>query len=217
MEFKAKPRWRPKCLVCLTRAEFEGDEKGGIYRCQCGAWIEATPTWPKPKKKPNQMWMKPEGKPVLQETHDLLNRLGLTVLDMLKTGPMCSECGVKSVLTTGAKIYPYRTDLADTFFWYCDMCQAWCGAHANSERHEPYGKPAGKELRKLRKQVHDSFDVLWQRKMAKEGCTKQEARDAGYKWLREQLKLSKTKCHIGKFDEKLCLQTIELCKPYLKA
>ena len=97
-------------------------------------------------------------------------------------------------------------------YWYkCNKCNASVGCHPLTKK--PLGTTAKPELRALRQEAHKHFDGTWRAKMKRDGCTQQEARSAGYKWLQQQLGLSAEECHIGKFNESQCLRVIELCKP----
>jgi hypothetical protein len=63
------------------------------------------------------------------------------------------------------------------------------------------------------------FDFLWKVKLGRRrekqdpGYPKSRARGSAYKWLREQLGISREECHIGRFDLETCHKVVELCLP----
>lgn len=59
--------------------------------------------------------------------------------------------------------------------------------------------------------AHAAFDPLWRAKMARDSCTKSQARKAGYRWLAEQLGMPYKKTHIGDFDLAECQRVVEVC------
>ncbi len=123
----------------------------------------------------------------------------------------CNYCGHEAKLVGGEVIYPHRPDLHHLKFWSCVPCGAFVGTHADSKRHAPLGGLANAELREWRRRVHKVFDALWRRKMQHDGCSKSQARKAGYKWLAEQLGIQPKNCHIGMFDEKTCAKALDVC------
>lgn len=103
--------------------------------------------------------------------------------------------------------YPYRADYGP--IWTCTPCGAWVGCHPGTEK--ALGGLANAELRAAKQAAHAAFDPLWQRKMAKEGCTKGHARRAGYRWLSEQLGIPYKKTHIGYMNLEECRRVVEIC------
>lgn len=109
----------------------------------------------------------------------------------------CPDCGGKMVLR--------RSKYG--LFYGCvkyPECKAAHGAHTNTG--QPLGKPADKETKEWRIKAHSSFDSLW-----KKGDMK---RKDAYRWLREQLQIEASSCHIGMFDIDQCKQTIDAVKEY---
>lgn len=104
--------------------------------------------------------------------------------------------------------------------WACMGCQAWVGCHPGTER--PLGRLADKELREWKRKAHAAFDPLWERKLATRRAErgpaypKAAARGSGYKWLAEQLRITREQCHIGMFDVETCKRVVELCAPYTR-
>jgi ssDNA-binding Zn-finger/Zn-ribbon topoisomerase 1 len=94
-------------------------------------------------------------------------------------------------------------------FYGCVRYPACDGTHGAHPNGDPLGTPANKETKLARMAAHDAFDKLWK------GATKKgrkSARKNAYDWLREQLKLTKEECHIGKFNIAMCKKVIELCE-----
>lgn len=95
--------------------------------------------------------------------------------------------------------------------WLC-ACGAYTGCHAGTER--PKGRPAAKATRAARMDAHAAFDRLWQAKQKRDGCSKKEARGAGYKWLAGQLGIDKKDCHIGMMDRATAQRVVAVCRRY---
>ena len=110
-------------------------------------------------------------------------------------------------------IYPHRLDLAEKRFWQCAPCGAWVGCHQNSERYAPLGRLANAEMRAAKIAAHAAFDPIWHAKRREDGIGNGEARDLAYKWLVEQMGISRSKCHIGMFDVEQCRRVVEICRP----
>lgn len=98
-------------------------------------------------------------------------------------------------------------------WWYnCRDCNASVGCHPGAQT--PLGTMAKPELRQLRREAHRYFDALWRGKMRRDNCSKSQARKAAYRWLAQEMNISKDECHIGMFDEEKCQKAITICKPY---
>ncbi len=123
---------------------------------------------------------------------------------------VCHYCLKPPVLVSGDVIYPHRPDLATKKIWLCAGCDAYVGTHVGTE--QPLGRLANAELRQLKVAAHAAFDPLWKAKIKRDGCSKGEARGAGYKWLAKQLGIDAADCHIGMFDEAMCKRVIEVIK-----
>lgn len=121
---------------------------------------------------------------------------------------LCAECGSAAKCVGGRAIYPHRPDLFVKHFWLCD-CGAYCGCHGLTKK--PLGTPAGADLRAARNAAHRVFDRLWQRKIERDGCSKKQARDAGYAWLSQQMGLPIEQTHIAMFSVAQCAQVVSLC------
>lgn len=92
--------------------------------------------------------------------------------------------------------------------YICQPCQAWVGCHKGTK--QPLGGLADKELRHWRRSAHYGFDRLWSAKMRRDGCSKREARQAGYRWLAGQLGIEADDCHIGMFDAETCKRVVKI-------
>lgn len=95
--------------------------------------------------------------------------------------------------------------------WHCAPCQAWVGCHPDGK---PLGRLADAALRSAKMVAHNAFEPLIAVKMRREGCSKTQARNAGYAWLAQQLGIDPRKCHIGMFDEAMCKRVEIVCSPY---
>jgi len=85
----------------------------------------------------------------------------------------------------------------------CDIAHC-CHQPGTSTPGKPLGRPADKATREKRHEAHRVFDLLWKEKHMRR-------RDA-YAWLREQLGISKWKCHIGRMNLARCEQVIQICR-----
>lgn len=68
--------------------------------------------------------------------------------------------------------------------------------------HRDRAEP-GSSLAAARMAAHSAFDPLWQ--------NYGYSRSAAYRWLAEQLGVSKDDCHMVLFDEPTCLRVKSLC------
>lgn len=73
----------------------------------------------------------------------------------------CCGCAkdVTPTLTTGAEVYPHRSDLFAFQFWRCDDCGNWVGCHKGTA--SPLGNIPTPELRYARGRIHALIDPLW--------------------------------------------------------
>lgn len=119
----------------------------------------------------------------------------------------CPYCGHAAELVDSSVVYGRSYGKV----WLCRPCQAWVGCHKNSRRHAPLGRLANAELRAAKQEAHAAFDRLWQAKMRHHNVPQSEARPAAYRWLAEQMGMSKADCHIGKMDVQECRRVVEIC------
>ena len=123
--------------------------------------------------------------------------------------PPCPYCGgVAKLFETSERFY-HGTDFGPV--WACVPCGAWVGCHRNSKKFAPLGRLATAELRTAKIGAHTAFDRLWKSKMRRDGCSKGEARSAGYRWLAEQLGIDPKDCHIGMMDVDQCRRVVTVC------
>lgn len=129
----------------------------------------------------------------------------------------CPYCNNQAKLVSSLEIY--FTDYG--MVYACKPCNAWVGVHQGTIL--PKGTLANKELREWRKKAHAAFDPLWLRKLAIRKLQRGDqyrkvwARGSGYKWLAEQLGLTRDECHIGLFDIEMCKRVIDVCTNWRKA
>lgn len=118
---------------------------------------------------------------------------------------ICDYCKEEVGLVGGDRIYPHRPDLFELRFWFCSDCDAWVGCHRGTTN--PLGRLANAELRQAKIEAHAAFDQLW--KSTTPAGTFD--RSGAYKWLAEQLGISRDDCHIGMFDVEMCRRVVEVC------
>lgn len=131
-------------------------------------------------------------------------------LKRMNKKPRCVECQSWNVhMTTGAEIYPHRLDLHDLQYWRCE-CGAYVGCHRGTD-YTPLGRPAGPDTRKARGEAHAAFDPLWKHVAQRDDIALGRARNRGYRFLAEQMGMSREDCHISHMDVALCRKVIEIC------
>lgn len=124
------------------------------------------------------------------------------------TTKRCRYCDQPAcLLRRGQEGYPYGTDYGP--MWVCVRCKAWVGCHPGTEK--PLGGLANAELRAWKVKAHAAFDPLWQGKMRRDRCRKDQARRAGYAWLARQLGIDVNRCHIGYMNIDECKKVVEIC------
>lgn len=98
------------------------------------------------------------------------------------TGPVCPYCNTDSQQRTGRFVHPKRPELAARLFYVCPQCDARVSCCPRTAR--PLGSLANAELRALRKQGHDAFDVVWRRAAPH---LQRAARAGAYAWIEAEL------------------------------
>lgn len=131
-------------------------------------------------------------------------------MDLIKQGKLCPYCNCESELIDSKEIYGRSYGMA----YRCPSCSAYVGCHNGTTN--ALGRLANKELRDCKQKAHAVFDPLWKAKIKKDGCSKHEARKAGYAWLAKELNIDIEDCHIGMFNVQQCQKVYELCLPYYK-
>ena len=121
---------------------------------------------------------------------------------------LCPYCGCVAALVGGDVVYPHRPDLAELQLYYCKKCKAWVGCHKGTI--EPFGRLANAELRRLKQQAHEAFDLLWKptKLMPGEPEIKLVSRAKAYKMLSDHMDKDKHITHIGWFDEAECKEVV---------
>lgn len=119
---------------------------------------------------------------------------------------LCPYCNAVAERTTGARIHPKRTDLAEKVFYMCRPCRAWVGCHPNTTR--PLGRLANHELRRAKQAAHTSLDFLWN--------TGTMSRKEAYQWLAGAMNIPSKGCHIGMFDVAQCEKVVESVEEFLR-
>ncbi|WP_428383552.1 zinc-finger-containing protein [Nevskia ramosa] len=122
----------------------------------------------------------------------------------------CEYCQQPAVLMTNSGDLYHGHDYGPV--WHCKPCKAWVGVHKDSKDFAPLGRLANGELRGAKMAAHFVFDPLWERKMARDGCSKTKARHAAYSWLAGQMGMTIKDCHIGMFDVQQCLEAVRICR-----
>lgn len=114
----------------------------------------------------------------------------------------CPYCKSNVELKNSSVIYGRDYGLS----WICSKfpeCDSYVGCHKGTDK--PLGRLANRELRKLKNRAHAAFDPLWMRKKFKR-------RFDAYQWLAAKLGIHIGDCHIGMFNNDMCLRVIEICK-----
>lgn len=113
----------------------------------------------------------------------------------------CPYCGAHAKLVDSSSVIYHRSYGRAYICSNYPECDAFIGTHKGTDK--PLGRLANAKLRKLKKEAHSTFDLLW-----KSGrMTRTEA----YQWLSKQLKIPFKITHIGYFDEAQCQKVIEVC------
>lgn len=125
------------------------------------------------------------------------------------TAPACPYCNQSSELVTGAVVYPNMWHLRDKQIYRCAPCSAWVGCHDGTTT--PLGRLANDKLRKAKIRAHAAFDPLWRKNYANWDESYFKDRGTAYKWLAEQLGITRDECHIGMFDVDMCQRVEAVC------
>lgn len=116
----------------------------------------------------------------------------------------CPYCGAPVVLSGNEKIYgrPYGNGMAYICTRIDEGCDAYVSVHTGTDT--PMGRMANKELRELKKQCHRLFDPIWQ--------SGKMPRDKLYGKFASALRIPKSECHIGFFDNEMAEKALEILR-----
>ncbi|WP_183181763.1 zinc-finger-containing protein [Azospirillum sp. OGB3] len=127
---------------------------------------------------------------------------------------LCSYCGMPTeLLVDSSEIYGKNYGP----IYRCPLGCGWVGCHPGTRK--ALGRIANRQLRLAKAAAHSAFDELWKRKAVRKGGSPRHygaARKAGYAWLREQLGIDQSVCHIGFMNLPMCHRVMDLCSPYLR-
>ncbi|WP_404317482.1 zinc-finger-containing protein [Klebsiella oxytoca] len=139
------------------------------------------------------------GRPgLVSERNDRLSYSALNIAD-IRPVVVCPYCNNSALLAKGSQIHFKSYYFKDNkYYWICQACEAWVGCHKNSGR--PMGIPAKSDLRKMRKKVHLKYEYY----LNKEKMSRNEA----YLWFCRKLNCNICECHIGYFDEAMCIRAL---------
>lgn len=114
---------------------------------------------------------------------------------------ICPSCSKPAEWIPNEQVYGRRYGKS-YMCYYCRACDYMVGVHNNTR--QPLGTMVGKELRNLRKQVHNKIDPLW-----KDGKIKR-----GHLYARISKALGYT-YHTGETDAETCRKVLSLDEEYL--
>ena len=121
--------------------------------------------------------------------------------------PICVECGGRGELSNGARLGYKRPEMRARLFYVCP-CGARVGCHPGTA--VPMGLPCGAAASRARQVCHAAFDPIWQAKVAA-GASRENARQAAYKWLAREIGIRPDECHIGYFNKAMADRAIAKC------
>ena len=121
--------------------------------------------------------------------------------------PVCVECGGRGELTNGVRLGFKRPDQRARLFYVC-ACGAKVGCHPGTAI--PMGMPCGRTTAKARQVAHAAFDPIWEAKVAG-GTSRENARQAAYRWLARELGIRPDDCHIAYFNKAMADRAIAKC------
>lgn len=111
----------------------------------------------------------------------------------------CIYCGANVIFTSNAAIYGH--EYGNGKCYKCTACDSYVGVHTGTKI--PLGRLADKELRGLKKQCHDLFDLAWRR-------NKRMSREKAYGRLAKKLGISENECHFGWFGKEELQKCVEI-------
>lgn len=123
---------------------------------------------------------------------------------------LCPYCHIEPICVNSQAIYGQGHDYGNMYL--CQKCGAYVGCHNGTKK--PLGRLADRELRDLKKEVHNVFDPLWKTGEINDIWPKYipntSNRNKAYKWLSNKMNISEDKCHIGMFNKQQCKEAIKI-------
>jgi hypothetical protein len=123
--------------------------------------------------------------------------------ELIFSGKICPYCKQKTEFVDSSIVYGGKSF---GMIYLCRKCDAYCGVHKNTKKS--LGRLANEKLRKLKKEAHEYFDMIWQSRLM--------SRKNAYKLMSDKLNLPIEYTHIGMFSEKTCENVIYHSKQILK-
>jgi len=114
--------------------------------------------------------------------------------------PNCQYCGARAKLANAYEVFGKDSDQHYYICFNFPSCDALVGCHPGTIN--PYGILANRELRHLRRLVHNAIDPFWQ--------SGRMTRDQVYEQIERELNLTPDEAHIGMLNKAQC-ETI-LCR-----
>ena len=114
----------------------------------------------------------------------------------------CNLCRGKVVLTSNARIY--GRELGSGNIYLCTKCGAYVGTHKN-DKERALGLLANEEMRQLKIQCHNLFDLKW--KYLPDG---NRLRGLAYRDLADKMGLERSSCHFGWFDRDHLIKALNI-------
>lgn len=96
----------------------------------------------------------------------------------------------------------------ERWFYGCSRYPACNGYHSARGDGQPLGIPAPQSVRDARKRAHAAMGRLFHRVAPHR---KRDARERVYRWLAEQMEMSRYDCHVSRFDQGLCECVVAIC------
>lgn len=128
------------------------------------------------------------------------------VKDKLPAPTICRYCQGTVIIANNSYIYNGTSYGDYPWIYVCTSCKACIGMHPETDI--PLGTLANAELRKVRMEVKNKFNPLWQgRKMS---------RTEAYQRLAKAMGISQSKCHFGMFDLKECYKAMSALRTGLE-
>lgn len=126
------------------------------------------------------------------------------IKDALPVPEICNCCSGKVEVKTHIDVYGKNYGNYP-WVYLCCMCGAYVGMHPNT--NIPLGTLADAKTRKARTSCKPVFERIW-----KSGYM---PRTEAYRWLANELGISRAECHFGLFTESMCNLARDACRRYL--